>query len=326
MQMNGIQNYDEKIVRMINHKLEDYPDLTDFVDYLSDKGSLNTNYNYLNQIIRFLEKAKKTDSALTDSDYHNYLDSLAGKTAGYQRCAYFALKKYSEYLYLNKITTKDPMKYIAAPKSGESNKTKDKRENAYLTREEIEITLANLEYGVGSHQAKAFQEQWKERDTAIMLIFLSTGISSSTLYKLDLNSVNLENATLTVKGRGNKTQIFVLPERTLRALHAWIIKRSILLQGKDQEALFISKYRSRLSQCAISDLVKKYTFDVEGKQITPQKLRATYGVQLYNETKDLRLVQEQMGHVNLQSTELYIRDNQSINSKRAADIMSKFLD
>ena len=170
------------------------------------------------------------------------------------------------------------------------------------------------------------QERWKERDTAIILLFLSTGIRCSALYKLDLNSVNWEESTLIVMDKGSKIHKYILPNKTIEALQAWIDKREELLNGRKEEALFISKNRNRVCQCSISDLVKKYTFDIEGKHITPHKLRATFGTHLYNETRDIKFVQDQMGHSNPKTTELYIRGNKDTDRKKASDIMSRFLD
>lgn len=324
--MNGIQNYENNIERMINNKLEKYPELTGFANYLSSKGSLTTNYNYINQVIRFLNKIDKDNSNITMDDYTGFLTSLRGKTSGYQRCAFFALKRYSEYLLYSGKTINNPMDKITAPKNIESITTKEKRENAFLTKEEVECTLSNIEYGIGSHQAKLIQERWKERDNAIILLFLSTGIRCSALFKLDMNSVNWDNSTLIVMDKGSKIHKYILPSKTMKALQDWKTKRQELLNGKEEEALFISKYRTRISQCAISDIVKKYTADIEGKHITPHKLRATFGTHLYNETRDIKFVQDQMGHTNPKITEIYIRGNQDSDRQKASDIMAKFLE
>lgn len=323
--MNGIQNYENNIERMINNKLEKYPQLNGFINYISSMNSLTTNYNYLIHIIKFLEATKKTAVDLELDDYTSYLYSLRSKTNGYQRCAYFALKRYSEYLIYSGKTNINPMEKVTAPKNIESIKTKEKREKAFLTKEEVECTFINIEHGVGSHQAKTIQEKWKERDNAIMLLFLSTGIRCSALYKLDLNNINWEESTLIVMDKGSKIHKYVLPDKTIKALLLWLDKRTELLEGRKEEALFISKYKTRISQCAISNLVKKYTADIEGKHITPHKLRATFGTHLYNETRDIKFVQDQMGHSNPKTTEIYIRGNQDADRKKAADIMSSFL-
>ena len=78
-----------------------------------------------------------------------------------------------------------------------------------------------------------------------------------------------------------------------------------------------------MDQSTIYRIVNKYAKDIEGKHITPHKLRATYGTHLYDKTKDVYLVQSCMGHSNPKTTEMYIRGQNNNNRKTAADIMSK---
>ena len=72
-------------------------------------------------------------------------------------------------------------------------------------------------------------------------------------------------------------------------------------------------------------MVKKYCEGATEKKISPHKLRATYGTNLYDKTKDINLVQTQMGHSSPQVTALYIRTDKNEKSKQAADIMASFI-
>ena len=75
-----------------------------------------------------------------------------------------------------------------------------------------------------------------------------------------------------------------------------------------------------MDQASIYRVVNKYASNIKGKHITPHKLRATYGTQLYEATKDIYFVQECMKHSNPKTTELYIRGNKN-QTKKASDIM-----
>ena len=79
-----------------------------------------------------------------------------------------------------------------------------------------------------------------------------------------------------------------------------------------------------MDSTSIYNVVKKYSKNINGKNITPHKLRATYGTQLYNETGDIYFVQDCMGHSNPKTTELYVRDKKE-NRKKASDIMAKMI-
>ena len=147
----------------------------------------------------------------------------------------------------------------------------------------------------------------------------------SALYKLNIDSINFETNTLTTIDKGNKYRKFDLSDNLINDIVIWLTDRERFLNGKEEEALFISNRRSRLTQDGISDIVQKYAYNITGKHITPHKLRATYGTQLYAKTGNLYMVQECMGHSNPKTTELYIRGQKNEVSKAASDIMAKII-
>ena len=74
-------------------------------------------------------------------------------------------------------------------------------------------------------------------------------------------------------------------------------------QGVTDTALFLSLQNRRISCRAVQDLVKKYSSLVtHGKKITPHKLRSTFGTNLYQETKDIYVVADVLGHKDVNTT------------------------
>ena len=73
-----------------------------------------------------------------------------------------------------------------------------------------------------------------------------------------------------------------------------------------EEALFLSIQRRRISHRALQNLVKKYAKIVAPlKKITPHKLRSTYGTTLYQETGDIYLVADVLGHKDVNTRKHY---------------------
>ena len=71
----------------------------------------------------------------------------------------------------------------------------------------------------------------------------------------------------------------------------------------DERALFISMQNKRMGVRTIEKLVKKYSTVVTPlKKITPHKLRSTYGTALYQETGDIYLVADVLGHKDVNTT------------------------
>lgn len=70
-----------------------------------------------------------------------------------------------------------------------------------------------------------------------------------------------------------------------------------------ENALFLSMQNRRITVRAVENLVKKYASNVTGlKKITPHKLRSTYGTALYQETGDIYLVADVLGHKDVNTT------------------------
>lgn len=315
-------NYRRKISKLINEN-KDKQYLAGFATFINKSPS--TIFDYLIYVLGFINYVGKDVKDLELDDYTGYIYSLENKSASYKILIYSALKKFSLYLKASGKNDKDPMQYVERPKFSESEKTKSKREVGYLNTKEIHKYINNIDNGAGNSRARARQENWRTRDKAIVLIFLSTGMRCSALYKLNVNSINFETNTLTTIDKGNKYRKFDLSDDLVYNLMMWLRDREILLNGEESDALFISNRRTRLTQDSISDIVKKYAYNITGKHITPHKLRATYGTQLYAKTGDLYMVQECMGHSNPKTTELYIRGQKNEVSKAASEIMSKII-
>lgn len=324
--MSGVQDYNSGFEKKINQKLIEHPELIGFANYIDGINSITTKYNYLNYVINFLKMTNKQTKDLNFDDYTSFLVTLNNTTPSYQRAVYFGLKRFSEYLAFSSKNSLNPMQNIKPPKNIESIETKEKRAKGFLTKKEVANTIKAVKKGAGNKRAIAVQRKWKERDLAIIYIFLSTGMRCSALYKLDLNNINWDESSIVVIDKGSKIHKYILSDETMKIIKDWIDKRIVILNNDNsQEALFISSQKNRLGISSISDIVQKYTAEIKGKHITPHKLRATFGTHLYNETRDIKFVQDQMGHSNPQITEIYIRGNQDADRKKAADIMSKFL-
>ena len=323
--MNGNDIYEIRIRNKIENVLKTNTDkkyLRGFYNYMTNL-SINTIYDYIMYIINFMDNSGKTVEELNLDDYTEYLSTMSDKVASYQITVYSALKKFSIYLKASNRNNADPMQYVNRPKFIEKEETKIKREINYLKKREIKKYLSNIDSGAGSHRAKARQEEWKNRDKAIILTLLNTGMRCAALYKLNIENININDKKLVTIDKGRKYQEYFLSDELLDVLTNWINERDIMLEGKDEDALFISNRKTRMDQRSISRVVEKYASNIEGKHITPHKLRATYGTQLYEATKDLYFVQSCMGHSNPSTTELYIRGQKDTSRQTASELMSK---
>lgn len=328
--MSGMQEITKKYLDMINITLDERPKyFRGFVNFMND-SSIRTKYNYLNHIVAFMDCVKKDPENLVFDDFNNYMNEISYKEDGtktsssYQINIYSSLKKFCYYLFVSKKISENYMLYIKRPKAKESQETITKRENGYLNEKELKRYIRSVEIGATApHRVQS--SEWDIRDKAIILTFLYTGIRNSALRMIDVQDINLKEKTLIVTDKGEKVRKYDIPDTLCEAIKEWLECRKDIMNGYESNALFVSLRRKRMNSGTVLHVVKRYADDViDDKNITPHKLRATYGTQLYNKTGDIYFVQECMGHSNPKVTELYVRDKKE-NTKRAGDIMGKLL-
>ena len=76
---------------------------------------------------------------------------------------------------------------------------------------------------------------------------------------------------------------------------------------------------NRLSVRSVELMVKKYAHIVSPlKKISPHKLRSTYGTMLYDETGDIYLVADVLGHKDVNTTRKHYAAMSENNRKRAS--------
>ena len=322
--MNGVETYNNNYRKKIDNVLEKNSDLNlrGFVNFIHN-SSLSTRYNYLNYIVKFRRYVKRSVDELTIDDYTEYICTLENSTPSYQIAVYSALKLYSSYLVARNISKVDYMLNIPRPKFRESQKTIIKRENAYLDEEEVKMYLANVKSGVNKDTNAYKHKDWESRDMLITQIFLNTGIRCSALYKLDVDSIDFDKKTLIVTDKGGYTNEYIMSDGVLDLARRWLHDRSAKGVSKNEKALFISSRLGRMHVNSISNVVSKYAKGVKKISFSPHKLRATYGTQLYDKTKDIYLVQQCMGHSSPKTSELYVRGQKNSSRERAADIMAE---
>lgn len=333
--MSGVSEITKKSLNRIENILTDRPDyFRGFVNFMND-SSVQTKYYYLCHVAAFMEYMDKEPSELTFDDFNNYMMKISYKedgtemTSSYRINVYSSLKKFNEYLYVSKKLDQNYMLYIKRPKPRESQKTITKREQGFLTEKELKNYLNEIEWRM---KVKDEPDEWLIRDKAIIYILLTTGIRNTALRMLDIDDVDLKRKELIVTDKGGKVKRYELSEKVVAIIDRWLLFRNddIMLGNKTQKALFVSSRKSRMDSETLSNIVKKYSYDlngksvINGKEISPHKLRATYGTQLYNKSGDIYFVQQCMGHTNPKTTELYVREKKQ-NTKRASEIMDKFL-
>ncbi|MDE5605063.1 MAG: tyrosine-type recombinase/integrase [Eubacterium sp.] len=198
-----------------------------------------------------------------------------------------AVRRFFIYLTDNQgLLEYNPMKNLDIPKT-------KKALPKYLTLEEAERLLAVVD------------GPYKERDYAIITLFLNCGMRLAELVSIDYNDIKADGS-LVITGKGNKERTVYLNQACIDAITAYMKKRPN--DGVRDRALFLSSRNQRISPKTVQHIV--YTnLDKAGlgdRGLSVHKLRHTAATLMYQHGKvDVLLLKEILGHENLGTTEIY---------------------
>ncbi|WP_143322761.1 tyrosine-type recombinase/integrase [Clostridium sp. HBUAS56010] len=300
----------------------------DFFVGIEPRTSSNTRLSYAYDVVRFflflgetlnievkditlqqLEGIKVQDF----SDYMLYLKSeWSNSERGISR-KINALKSFYRYFYRSQRLEKNVMDIVETPKLHE-------KPIVYLKNNEAVDLIKGVKENVQSVQ-KWHTDKNNNRDIAIIMLLLGTGIRVSECVGLNLQDVDLDENRINIIRKGGKESHIYFGDDVCEVMRVYIEEREQFENVIDTDALFISLHRRRISVRAVENLVKKYALDATGKNIGPHKLRATFATHLYKETGDIFLVAENLGHSDVNTTKKHyaaMEDERKRNARNLA--------
>lgn len=210
-----------------------------------------------------------------------------------------ALRSFYAYYYKREMISTNPTVLIDMPKVHQKSIIR-------LDADEVAMLLDYVEHAGDSltGQKKVFYEKTKERDLALITLLLGTGIRVSECVGLDVEDIDFKNYGINVTRKGGNQMTVYFGDEVSEALQRYLeVRKGITPLAGHEHALFFSAQRRRIGVQAVENLVKKYTREITTtKKITPHKLRSTYGTALYQETGDIYLVADVLGHKDVNTT------------------------
>ncbi len=191
-----------------------------------------------------------------------------------------------------------------------------------LDRDEVADLIHITESGNGlTRHATGYHNKTRIRDTAIITLFLGTGIRISELVGLDNDSFDFSENSFLVTRKGGNQAILYFSDEVKFALQEYIAEKSNDPKVPEgEQAFFLSMQYKRINVRSVEILVKKYSKLASPlKKITPHKLRSTYGTRLYNETKDIYIVADVLGHRDVNTTKKHYAAISEDNRKQVAN-------
>ena len=211
-----------------------------------------------------------------------------------------SLRSYFDYLFKAERISGNVAALVSLPKLHE-------KPILHLIGPEVERLLSVANDGAElTKTQQSFHQHTRKRDYAILMLFLGTGIRVSECVGIDLGDLEFSNNAVLVTRKGGNQVILYYPDEVANALKDYLTERKQIkpATSADENALFLSLQRRRISQRAVQLMVKKYCAIAVPlkKRMSPHKLRSTYATRLYHETEDIYLVADVLGHADVNTT------------------------
>ena len=226
-----------------------------------------------------------------------------------------SLRSFYAYYFKREMIHTNPTVLVDVPKIHQKSIIR-------LEADEVALLLDYIEHGGDdlTGQKKVYYEKNKDRDLALVTLLLGTGVRVSECVGLDIEDVDFKNNGIKVTRKGGNEMVVYFGPEVEKALKNYLeVRKNIIPVEGHEHALFYSTQRKRIGVQAVENLVKKYARQVTTtKKITPHKLRSTYGTALYQETGDIYLVADVLGHRDVNTTKKHYAAMDDARRRKAA--------
>ncbi|WP_373216946.1 tyrosine-type recombinase/integrase [Ruminococcus sp. 5_1_39BFAA] len=276
-------------------------DIRIFFQFLLDENPTFRNISMTDFTVDVLDQIKAVDLEEYEEYLKVYKNGDKTETNGERglKRKMSSLRSFYAYYYKREMIHTNPTVLIDVPKIHQKSIIR-------LDTDEVAMLLDYIEHCGDSltGQKRVYYEKTKERDLALVTLLLGTGIRVSECVGLDVEDVDFKNNGIKVTRKGGNEMVVYFGEEVERALRNYLaVREGITPVAGHEHALFYSTQRRRIGVQAVENLVKKYARQITTtKKITPHKLRSTYGTALYQETGDIYLVADVLGHKDVNTT------------------------
>jgi len=167
--------------------------------------------------------------------------------------------------------------------------------NPMIGIERPRIKQQEVKYLKHSQVLRLIDSITDNRDKLIIRTIYATGVRVSELCNINLEDIDFEEHTIRIRGKGDKIRIVFVDDDTLEAIRKFTGNQ---IAGP----LFVGQQGKNISPRAIQHIFRHYA----PVGITPHKIRHSYASELYRRSKNLRVVQENLGHTSIKTTEIYL--------------------
>lgn len=273
--LNSFLDYTATILNKSPNTIKEYNyDLNNFLKFIMYHYKLTDEKDIKN--INIHDMTIDTVKKITLDDIHAYLFYL--KNNYQSKAATRARKVASIRVFFNYLTQKtnllekNPAQNLETPKQ-------DKRIPKYLSLDDSKKLL---------EIAMSDDDRNKERDYAIITLFLNCGMRLSELVGINISDINFKDEKLNVIGKGNKERTIYLNKACVNAINSYMtVRPKDSVKADSRDALFLSERRERISNRTVQYIVKQELrkAGLDTNKYSVHKLRHTAATLMYKYRK-----------------------------------------
>ena len=293
--LNSFLDYTITILNKSPNTVKEYNyDLAMFLKFIKMHFKLTTEKDIHSIDIKDL--SLDTIKKIKLDDIHAFLSYLT--INNHSKAATRARKSSSIRVFFNYLSQKanlidnNPAQNLESPKL-------DRRMPKYLSLEDSKKLL----------NVVSSEKNNKERDYAIITLFLNCGMRLSELIGINITDIDFSECKMTVIGKGNKERTIYLNNACMKAINLYLeVRPKEGIKPDSVKALFLSSRRERISTRTVQYIVERELREagLDTKKYSVHKLRHTAATLMYQYGNvDIRALQELLGHESISTTEIY---------------------
>ncbi|WLR43377.1 tyrosine-type recombinase/integrase [Bacillus carboniphilus] len=262
--------------------------------------------NYKRDLYIFLNHITKTKNEKVNLDevkkihitlFMNYLKAKRGNSATTRNRRLTSIRSFYQCLLDYELVNENPALTVTAAKQPIGKLP------SYLEKGELKAFFHEV--------AEVSQPMYVKRNKVMLGLMAFAGLRVTEIHHLNCSSIYYEKRGIVVHGKGNKNRYIPLPDQLYDELTVYIEKERLFPMKGEEDALFISRKGKRISRRRVQEITERISRSLKEKQflknkdISSHKLRHSFATHLVRDGKDIRTVQELLGHTNLNTTQQY---------------------
>lgn len=160
------------------------------------------------------------------------------------------------------------------------------------------------------------------RDVALLELLYAGGLRASELADMDQDAIHFELGVCRIMGKGNKERLVPIGRPALRAVQRYLdeLRPDLEKPASSGRRIFLSRTGQPITRVVVWQVVKRHAKRAGLKDVHPHTLRHSFATQMLAGGADLRVVQELLGHSNINTTQIYTH----VDRSRLKEVVQRF--